>query len=102
MADKKEVKLLKNWTSRQGVESAVCGVDVKEMPLFSQQRRRGIQVSATANLNVWLRGLYVSFRMRVNLWLCVFGYGLFVSPPAEKMVKMAKFREKQKGGDVKD
>lgn len=95
VADKKEVKLLKNWTSRLGVESAVCGVEVKEMPLFSQQHCRGIQVSATANLNVQLRGFYVSFRMRVNLWMCVFGYSLFVSPPAEKMVKMAKCREKQ-------
>lgn len=95
VADKKEVKLLKTWTSRLGVESAVCGVEVKETPLFSQQHRRGIQVSATANLNVWLHGLYVSFRTRVNLWLGVFGYSLFVSPPAVKMVKMAKFREKQ-------
>lgn len=53
VADKKEVKLLKNWTSRLGAESAICGVEVKEMPLFSQQHSCGIQVSATANLNVW-------------------------------------------------
>lgn len=94
VADKKEVKLLKNWTGRLGVESAVCGVEVKEMPLFSQQHCRGIQVSGTANLNVWLHGLYVSFRKQVNLWLYVSGYSLFVSPPAVKIVK--KLREKQK------
>lgn len=91
VADKKEVKLLKNWTSRLGVESAICEVEAKEMPLFSQQHSCGIQVSATANLNVWLRGLYVSFRIRVNLWVLVFGCILF-----EKTVKMVEFGEKQK------
>lgn len=100
LADKKEVKLLKNWTSRLGVERVVCGAEVKEMPLFCQQRCRGIQVSATANLNVGLRGAYVSFQTRVNLWLRVFGYSLFVSPPAEWMVKIAKFREGKKSRDV--
>lgn len=34
--------------------------------------------------------------MRVNQWLHVYGYSLFVSPPAEKKVKMAEFKEKQK------
>lgn len=96
MADKKEVKLLENWTSRLGVESAICGVEVKEMALFLQQHCCGIQMSATANLNVWRHGLYVSFRMRVNQWLHVFAYSLFVSPPAEKKVKMAEFEEMQK------
>lgn len=44
LADKKEVKLLKNWTCRLGVESAICGVEVKEMPLFFQQHCCGIQM----------------------------------------------------------
>lgn len=35
VADKKEVKLLKTWTSRLGVERAVGGVELKEMPLRS-------------------------------------------------------------------
>ena len=32
----------------------------------------------------------------MRLLLCVFDYSLFASPTAEKMAKMAKFREKQK------
>lgn len=60
VADKKEVKLLKNRTSRLGVESAVGGVEVKEMPLFSQQHCQQIRVSASTNLNVtaWFLHLF--------------------------------------------
>lgn len=72
VADKKEVKLLKNRTSRLGVESAVCGVEVKEMPLFSQQHCQRIRVSASANLNVtaWFIHLfqYASKCVTVCLW----------------------------------
>lgn len=100
VADKKEVKLLKNWTSRLGVESAVKGLKWKKHHYSSQQHCSGFQASATANLNVWLPGLHLFHNankcVAVRLWLqCV----CCASHCDDG--KAGKNFEKQKGRDVK-